>query len=66
MFSNHVSEQLSAYCHDELEAKASQQVAEHLLGCRSCRAEFEEIKVGVKLAGHLPLVSAPDSLWSGI
>lgn len=66
MFSNHVGKQLSAYCHDELEAKASRQVAEHLLGCRSCRAEFEEIKVGVRLAGHLPLFSAPDSLWSGI
>lgn len=64
MFSHHVGEQLSAYCHGELEARASQRVAEHLLGCRSCRAEFEEIKAGVKLAGLLPLVAAPDSLWS--
>lgn len=64
MFSNHVREQLSAYCHDELDAKASRRVAEHLIACRSCRAEFEEIKAGVKLAEHLPLVKAPDSLWS--
>ena len=64
MFSNHVSEQLSAYCHEELEAKVSRQVAEHLIACRSCRAEFEEIKAGVKLAEQLPLVKAPDSLWS--
>ena len=64
MFSNHVREQLSAYCHDELDAKASLRVAEHLIACRSCRAEFEEIKAGVKLAEHLPLVKAPDSLWS--
>ena len=64
MFSNHVKEQLSAYCHDELDAKASRRVAEHLIACRSCRVEFEEIKAGVKLAGHLPLVKAPDSLWN--
>jgi hypothetical protein len=64
MFSNHVREQLSAYCHDELDAKASRRVAEHLIACRSCRAEFEEIKAGVKLAAHLPLIEAPDSLWS--
>lgn len=64
MFSNHVSEQLSAYCHDELDAKASQRVAEHLLACRSCRAEFDEVKAGANLAAQLPLVKAPDSLWS--
>ena len=64
MFSNHVSEQLSAYCHDELDAKASQRVAEHLLACRSCRGEFDEVKAGANLAARLPLVKAPDSLWS--
>lgn len=64
MFSNHVREQLSAYCHDELDAKASRQVAQHLIACRSCRGEFGEIKAGVKLAESLPLVKAPDSLWS--
>ncbi|MDQ3473230.1 MAG: zf-HC2 domain-containing protein [Acidobacteriota bacterium] len=58
-----MKEQLSAYCHDELDAKASRQVAEHLIACRSCRTEFEEIKAGVKLAEHLSLVKAPDSLW---
>ena len=66
MFSKHVKEQLSAYCHDDLDAKASRQVAEHLIACRSCRAEFEEIKAGVKLAEHLPLVKAPDSLWNDL
>ncbi len=64
MFSNHVREQLSAYCHDELDAKAARRVAEHLIACRSCRAQFEEIKAGVKFAEQLPLVKAPDSLWS--
>jgi hypothetical protein len=66
MFKKHVSTQLSAYCHGELSGDESRRVAEHLLGCRRCRNEYEEIKFGVQLAKHLPLVSAPESLWSEI
>jgi anti-sigma factor RsiW len=66
MFSQHVSKELSAYCHGELVDEASRRVAEHLIGCQSCRREFEEIKLGVKLAEQLPRVSAPASVWSEI
>lgn len=64
MFSKHVTEKLSAYCHAELGSDESRQIAEHLIGCSSCRLEFEQIKLGVKLAEQMPLVSAPDSLWT--
>ncbi len=64
MFSKHVTEKLSAYCHGELAGDESRQIAEHLIGCSSCRLQHEEIKLGVKLATQLPLVSAPDSLWA--
>jgi hypothetical protein len=63
MFSKHVTKELSAYCHGEVSTEESRQIAEHLIGCNRCRAQFEEIKLGVKLAKHLPQVSAPDSLW---
>lgn len=66
MFASHVSEQLSAYCHGELDPEASRQVAEHLIGCRTCRAELGEIKVGVRFAQSLPVIEAPDSLWSDV
>ena len=66
MRSLHVSKNLSAYCHGELPDEESRAVAEHLIGCQSCRQEFEEIKFGVKLAEQLPLASAPASLWSEI
>lgn len=66
MFSQHVSRNLSAYCHGELSEEESRRVAEHLIGCPRCRREFEEIKLGVKLAEELPRVSAPASLWSEI
>jgi len=63
MFSNHVTKDLSAYCHGELAPTEARHFAEHLIACGRCRAEFEEIKVGVKLAEQLPQVSAPASLW---
>ena len=63
MFSKHVTRELSAYCHGEVANEESRQIAEHLIGCNRCRAQFEEIKLGVKIAEHLPQLSAPDSLW---
>lgn len=66
MFSSHVTKELSAYCNGELVAEHSRKVAEHLIACNRCRQEFEEVKLGVKLAECLPLHSAPESLWSDI
>jgi hypothetical protein len=66
MFGKHVSNLTSAYCHDELSPAQSRRVAEHLISCRSCRDDFEEIKFGARLAAQLPLIAAPDSMWRGI
>jgi hypothetical protein len=63
MFSQHVTKKLSAYCHVEVANDESRQIAEHLIACNRCRAQYEEIRLGVKLAEHLPQLSAPDSLW---
>jgi hypothetical protein len=66
MFSKHVNKELSAYIHGELSAEEARRVAEHLLACEACRPEYDEIKLGAKLAEHLPLVSAPESLWEDL
>src|SRR6476646_5669747 len=66
MFSKHVSDLSSAYWHNELAPPQSRRVAEHLIGCSHCRAEFEEVKLGARFAEQLKLVTAPDSLWPGI
>jgi hypothetical protein len=66
MFNKHVAEELSAYYHQELTAEAARHVAEHLLSCRKCRDEYEQIKLGINLAERLPRVSAPASMWSEI
>jgi FecR protein len=66
MFAKHVSSLSSAYWHEEVSPAQSRRVAEHLISCRRCRGEFEEIKFGARLAEHLPLIESPDSLWRGI
>src|SRR5262249_14615614 len=66
MFTRHVVKRLSAYCNDELSPEETRRVREHLLVCRRCRKEHDEIKFGVQLAQELPLVSAPDEMWSEI
>jgi ferric-dicitrate binding protein FerR (iron transport regulator) len=66
MFAKHVTKNLSAYIHGELSPYHASEVAEHLIGCPRCRALFEEIKLGVKLAERLPEMKAPDSLWKDL
>ena len=66
MVSNHVIRQLSAYGHGELTPRESAEVGAHLMACGRCRSEFEEIKLGIKLAEQLPELSAPDSLWADL
>ena len=63
MFRNHVTRQLSAYCHDELGQEESRCVAEHLLTCERCRKGYEEIRLGAQLASRLAREPAPATLW---
>jgi len=53
MFWNHVSKWLSAYLHGELRPEESRRVADHLMTCRRCRDEYEEVKFGARLAARL-------------
>ena len=64
MFSNHVTKDISAYCHGELSNEDSKRFAEHIISCVKCRTKFEEVKLGIKIAEQLPRLSAPDHLWS--
>ena len=66
MFDRHVSRQLSAYRQNELSPERSARVAEHLRRCAACRRELEEVGFGIRLAGRLPLATAPESLWPAI
>ena len=66
MFSNHVTRNFSAYCNGELSAEESRRFNEHVMACAKCRAQFDDIKLGVKFAEQLPSFSAPENLWGNI
>jgi len=66
MFARHYKKHLSAYAHGELSPEEAARVAAHLQSCAACRSEFEEVKLGIRLAEALPTVAAPEHLWEGI
>ncbi len=66
MFGSHINRELSPYAHGELSAADSERVARHLAACAACRREFEEIKLGIRLAESLPIVLAPAGLWDAV
>src|SRR6478672_6903843 len=63
MFVKHITKDISTYCHGELNADEVRLFNEHLMACSKCRSEFEQIKLGVKLAEQLPHVHASENLW---
>ena len=66
MFARHYGKHLSAFAHGELSPREAARVGAHLDACAACRAEFEEVKLGIRLAESLPPVAAPAHLWEGI
>src|ERR1051325_9087711 len=66
MFTKHLSKLSSAYCHNELSSADARRFAEHLIACPSCRLDFDEVKLGVTLAQHLAVLSAPSSIWNNL
>jgi anti-sigma factor RsiW len=62
----HLGKELSAYAHGELNREAASRVASHLEDCARCRAEFDTVKSGIRLAESLPPRQAPAALWDDI
>ncbi len=66
MFGKHVVQHLSAYLHGELAPELNSQIENHLRECRRCRADYETIRFGARMASLLTPSSAPQSMWSEI
>jgi predicted anti-sigma-YlaC factor YlaD len=66
MFKRHLSRQLAAYIDGELAPSKAQQVELHLRGCARCQAESEQVREGMEIVEHLPIVEAPEAIWSSI
>jgi hypothetical protein len=63
MFRKHVALYLSAYLHSELTPEERMRVDAHLESCSRCRATFEEIQLGSRLASVLHVSNAPEPAW---
>jgi hypothetical protein len=57
-----VSEQLSAYLDDELEAGLASELKEHLDACETCRKEFESLRELTRTLHALPRRPAPEDM----
>lgn len=67
IFSRHVSHFLSAYVNGEASQSDARRIAKHLEICPRCRAEYEKIALGARLANRLPRAAhPPDAVWSAI
>jgi hypothetical protein len=66
MFTRHVSRQLAAYIDGQLTQLKAQQTEHHLQECSRCRAEFEQVREGMAVLEHLPVIEAPARIWSSI
>jgi anti-sigma factor RsiW len=66
--SEHVTDQLSAYLDDDLEARERAAVDAHLRTCAACAAELDGLRELVGHAGGIPAYDTAPSrdLWSGI
>lgn len=62
----HASDKLAAYLDNQLSAPDRVRVEAHLAACDGCRKELTHIRVSDAAIHRLPLVSAPDGLWSAI
>jgi ferric-dicitrate binding protein FerR (iron transport regulator) len=66
MFTRHFSQQLAAYIDGELVQRKAQQAELHVGQCARCRAECEQVRFGMAVLEHLPLVEAPEAIWASI
>jgi anti-sigma factor RsiW len=66
MFTRHISRQIAAHLDGQLAAPQARQAGRHLQECSRCAATCEQVRQGMQMIEHLPLVEAPAALWPSI
>lgn len=66
MNEKHYTEKVSAFLNHELPRDEHKLVGEHLLQCKECRREHDEIKFGFELSQNLRRADAPKTVWHKI
>ena len=66
MLTGHISGRLAAYLDGALSPDQARLADRHLERCAKCRAERDLIRSGMESIKQLPMVEAPEAIWSGI
>ena len=66
ILTRHPSRELAAYIDGQVPESRAGRIEGHVAGCARCRGECEEIKLGMAALENLPLVEAPDAIWTAI
>ena len=66
METRHYKEELSAYANGELAPDQQIAVRDHVADCSECRATYDEIVLGSRLANQLPRADVSDAVWANI
>lgn len=66
MLTRHPSPRLAAYIDRQLPARKARQTEIHLANCAHCRAECEQVRLGMSALEHLPVIEAPAEIWAAI
>lgn len=66
MEGKHYKDKISAFLNHELSCDEHRAVGEHILHCKECRQEHDQVKQGADFAQILQGEDAPDSVWKYI
>jgi hypothetical protein len=66
MIGRHPSRWIPAYCEGQLPSRKAQAIAAHLERCERCRRECDEVRFAASLFREMPIVPAPDNVWTRI
>jgi hypothetical protein len=66
MIGRHPSRWIPAYCDGQLQPEQAQAIAAHLDRCERCRRECDDVRYAAALLREMPIVPAPDTLWTNI
>jgi hypothetical protein len=66
ILTRHPSRDLAAYIDGQLSETRTGRIESHMAGCTACRNECEQIREGMATLENLPLIEAPDAIWTAI
>jgi ferric-dicitrate binding protein FerR (iron transport regulator) len=66
MFTKHISQRMAALLDGQMTGQEARRAELHLRDCPRCRAEYEQVRVGMTMVKNLVSVDAPPAIWPSI